>query len=244
MAKELSVIIPTYNERANISILIERLSVTLKKIDFEIIVVDDDSEDKTWEEVEKFQMRDSRVRVLRRIGRKGLSSAVIEGVLLSNAKFITVIDGDLQHDENILPQMFEIAQQGADVVVGSRYLTDGSGGVGNWNKRRIFISRMATWLIRLTTRQNLSDPLSGFFLMRKQVFLDCIKQLFGQGFKILLDVLSNYEPGVLKVKEFPYTFKARQFGESKLSITVIIQLLKFFCFKTFSSRHHKGELGG
>jgi len=230
MMKKLSIIIPTYNERDNVPILAQKISHVLAGIDYEIIVVDDDSADKTWEVVEELHHRDKRISGIRRIGRKGLSSAVIEGVVGSDAQFVAVIDADLQHDEILLALMLKAGEAGADVVIGSRYLT--TEGAGDWDKKRLLMSRMATWVTLKIVRHKLSDPLSGFFLMRRRVFVDCIPKLVGQGFKILLDVLSNYRSGSIVIKELPYTFKVRQHGKSKMSAATVVELFKFFLIKS------------
>ena len=229
--KTLSIIVPTYNERENILVLVDRINRVLPGIDFEIVIVDDNSPDKTWEEGERIHLLDPRVRVLRRVGRKGLSSAVIEGALSSQTQFIAVMDGDLQHDETILAAMLETAKQGADLVIGSRYLKEA--GVGDWEKKRTLLSQWGTKLTLKLIGHKVSDPLSGFFLMRKQLFSDCAEKLVGQGFKILLDVLSNFPPGTITIKEVPFVFRRRSYGESKLSPSTIKYFVEFLFIKTF-----------
>ncbi len=221
----LSVIVPTWNEKENVPILMDRLMKVLEGISAEIIVVDDNSRDRTWEVVEHLHEKYFNVRGIRRIGRSGLASAVIEGVLASHAEFVAVIDADLQHDETRLPPMLRLAQEGADVVVGSRYLNES--GTGDWAKERIAMSRLATILSSKISRHKISDPMSGFFLIRRKIFCECVEKLEGRGFKILLDILTHYSPEQINIKEISYVFNPRHSGESKLSSTVIVQFLEF-----------------
>lgn len=220
----LSVIIPCYNERPNVRPLIERLALALHGLAWEAIFVDDDSPDGTAGEVRSLARGDPRIRCLRRIGRRGLSSAVIEGALASSAEFIAVIDGDLQHDETLIPSMIGLLEQGtADLVVGSRYIEGGTpeglGGAG-----RHHLSRFGVQLAGLILRQPLSDPMSGFFALRRETFEALAPLLSGSGFKILLDLLLA-APHPLRVRELPYRFRPRHAGESKLDALVLIQFL-------------------
>ncbi len=227
----LSVIIPTCNERGNIGILLGLLENMLQKVDYEIIVVDDSS-DGTHLEVEKFQKQNSKIQLLHRCGKKGLSSAVIDGVFSTSAKFIAVMDADLQHDENLLTQMLSVAKEGFDVVVGSRFLnSETSHQIG---MVRLKLTSLATQMAKMLFDHDISDPLSGFFLMKRNVFVDRINKLDGRGFKILLDVLSVYSKEEIRIKEIPYTFKTRQRGNSKLTLSVISQFLSFFLKRIFN----------
>jgi dolichol-phosphate mannosyltransferase len=171
VAPELAVIVPSYNERDNIGLLYEKVSTALAGTPFEFIVVDDNSPDGTSEVVRDMAQRHPNVRGIHRIGRRGLSSAVVEGILASAAPYFAVIDADLQHDERILPQMLEKAKAGDHIVVGTRYGGDGSVGEGLSSTREAG-SRLATKLSGLITGKALSDPMSGFFLMRRSVFDD------------------------------------------------------------------------
>ena len=128
---ELSVVIPTFNERGNLSELIRHITAALEGIRWEVIVVDDDSPDGTAAEARRMYRSDARVRCIQRVNRRGLSSACIEGMLASSARFLAVMDGDLQHDPTILRRMYDaLAADEADLVIGSRYA--GGGGVGQW----------------------------------------------------------------------------------------------------------------
>jgi dolichol-phosphate mannosyltransferase len=152
------VVIPTFNERDNIELLVQKLEQALEDHSWEAVFVDDDSPDGTAAAVRAIARRDSRIRCIQRVGRRGLSSAVIEGMLSSSADYFAVLDGDLQHDETLLPDMVGILQQdpNVDVVVGSRYVR--GGGFGDWNSNRVAISRFATQLSRRITKVDLTDP--------------------------------------------------------------------------------------
>jgi dolichol-phosphate mannosyltransferase len=210
----LSIIVPTFNEQRNIQVLVDRLEAVLKGRAWEVIFVDDDSTDETAECARGIARANPHVRCIRRIGRRGLSSACIEGLLSSSAPYQAVMDGDLQHDERILPAMLDRLERGdVDIVVGSRYV-DG-GGVGDWDSLRARISRFATRLSRLVLRADLADPMSGFFMLRREVFAARVRNLSGIGFKILLDIFASSKER-LRFVEMPYEFRNRKAGESKL----------------------------
>ncbi|HUB11753.1 MAG TPA: glycosyltransferase family 2 protein [Acetobacteraceae bacterium] len=218
----LSVVIPSYNERPNVAPMIARLEAALAGIAWEAIYVDDDSPDGTGAEVRRIAQTDRRVRCLRRIGRRGLASAVIEGGLASSAPFVAVIDADLQHDETRLPVMLTALQSGAcDLAVASRYVAGGDS-EGLSNRWRHVLSgggiRLAQWF--LPTR--LSDPMSGFFMLPRPLFEELAHHLTGQGFKILLDLVLS-APAPLRVLEVPAHFRARMEGKSKLDVLVLTQ---------------------
>jgi len=218
-ACEIAVIAPTFNERDNVAELIRLLDTALAGRAWEIVFVDDDSTDGTPEELLAAARADNRVRILRRIGRRGLSTAVVEGVLSTSAPIVAVMDADLQHDERVLPDMIARLEQGdCDIVVGSRYVE--GGGVGDWSAQRLSFSRFATQLSRLVVKADLSDPMSGFFLIRREAFDGAVRRLSGQGFKILLDLMAS-APAPLRVAETPYTFRNRVHGESKLDSAVL-----------------------
>lgn len=218
---ELAVVIPTLNEHRNIAPLVARLRAALRALAWEIIFVDDDSTDGTIHEIESICWQDPRFRCIRRIGRRGLSSAVVEGIQSTFAPFVAVMDADLQHDETILVSMFaELQQDRGDLVVGSRYMQDG--GIGAWDSKRAQISRFATRLSRILLKgRTLSDPMSGFFMMRRAIFDATVRDLSVQGYKILLDIVAS-SPQTLRVRELPYVFGIRKEGSSKLDSSVII----------------------
>lgn len=230
VAPQLAVIVPSYNERDNIGLLYEKVTAALGSIPFEFIVVDDNSPDGTSEVVREMARQHQNVRGIHRLGRRGLSSAVVEGILASAAPYFAVIDADLQHDERILPQMLERALAGDHIVVGTRYGGEGSVGEG-LSKAREAGSRFATRLSSLVTGKSLSDPMSGFFLMRRDVFDDVAPALSDDGFKILLDIIVSAGRArarhgkELRIGEVPYTFRPRHAGESKMSSLVVVQFL-------------------
>ena len=217
---ELALIIPTYNESENIAPLMEKLAAALAGLDWEVIFVDDNSPDRTWSVVAALAAGNPRVRGMRRVGRRGLSSACIEGMLAASAPVLAVMDADLQHDERILPAMYrKIRDEGCEVVVGTRYAA--GGGIGEWGAGRAWMSRFATRLGNILLGKNpTSDPMSGFFMLRREVFEEAVENLSGEGFKILLDLLATVRRP-LKIGEVPFTFRLREHGESKLSLGVL-----------------------
>lgn len=220
---ELSVIVPTFNERDNVTVLYRRLEATLVNIAWEVVFVDDNSPDGTSDVVRALAQQDSRVRCIRRIGRRGLSGACIEGILASSAPYAAVIDADLQHDETQLPKMLLLlASDKADLVVGSRYI-EGYKSEG-FNKQRAGASALATEVARKMLRVEIADPMSGFFMVRRDRFEQVAPKLSVHGFKILLDLVASAQ-GNLRAVEIPYTFGARQHGESKLDSMVALDFL-------------------
>jgi dolichol-phosphate mannosyltransferase len=221
---ELCVVVPTFNEAGNVAVLVERLAQVLLGIDWEIVFVDDDSPDGTSERVRSLGRSDARVRCIRRIGRRGLSSASIEGILSTSAAFIAVMDGDLQHDESLLPSMLDRLRDGTtDLVVASRYIDAGdAGGLSSESRRRL--SRAGAGLARRLIKVAISDPVSGFFMMRRAVADSVVARLSGVGTKILIDILAS-SPHPLSVVELPYRFRARHSGESKLDPLTALEYL-------------------
>ncbi len=217
-APELSIVVPTLNERDNIVPLIREIDSVLDGVDWEIVFVDDDSRDGTADLVREIGRGDPRVRCVQRLGRRGLSTACIEGLLASSAPYVAVTDADMQHDERLLPSMLAaLKSEPYDLVIGSRYVAGGSS--FEWNKRRAQISGLATRLSRLICKADIADPMSGFFMMRRDTFEAAMRRLSGQGFKILLDLLAS-SPTPVRFKELPYEFRPRQHGESKLDSMV------------------------
>lgn len=216
---ELAIVIPTFREVDNIEPLLALLERALAGIAYEVVFVDDDSPDATATKIRQIGRADPRVRCVLRIGRRGLSSAVVEGVLAANADFIAVMDADLQHDETLLPKMLAaVKSQRADVVIASRYV-DG-GGIGQWSGSRAWMSRLATRLSGLVLRQPVRDPMSGFFMTRQALFEQAVPHLSREGYKILLDFLAS-SPRALRCLEVPYVFRARVHGQSKLDSLVL-----------------------
>jgi dolichol-phosphate mannosyltransferase len=228
----LTVVVPCYNERPNVAPLIARLDATLYGINWEVVFVDDNSPDGTTAEVRRIAQTDPRVRCIRRIGRRGLSSAVIEGALSSSAQFVAVIDGDLQHDETRLPDMLAALQSGNyDLAVGSRHLAGGDDS-GLANRWRHALSDGGIRLAQMFLPIRLSDPLSGFFMLPRPLFEQLAANLTGQGFKILLD-LALSSPAPLRVIEVPCVFHERVAGQSKLDALVLMQFAGLLLDKVF-----------
>src|SRR3954453_7280171 len=222
-APELSVVVPTFNERDNVTVLYRRLEAVLAGIAWEVVFVDDNSPDGTWDVVRALAQRDSRVRCVRRIGRRGLSGACIEGILASSAPYAAVIDADLQHDETQLPKMLSLLASGqAAPGLASRYI-EGYKSEG-FNKQRAGASALATELARKALRVEIADPMSGFFMVRRDRFGQLGPKLSVHGFKILLDLVASAN-GSLRAIEIPYTFGERQHGESKLDSMVALDFL-------------------
>ena len=218
---KLSVISPTFNEAENVSALIDILTTILQGLDYEIVISDDDSPDRTWAVVEGIGRHDSRVRLLRRTTNRGLSASVIDGFTYATGEAIACIDADLQHDATLLPVMLKELTNGADLVVGSRYVAGGS--TGEWSRLRYFESWIATKLAQCVSGVRLCDPMSGYFMMRRADFMRVRDRLDGRGFKILLEIATHLKPS--KVAEVPYTFGPRVAGESKLSGKIVYAYL-------------------
>jgi dolichol-phosphate mannosyltransferase len=226
---QLSVVVPTFNERDNISLLVDRLRVALSEIDWEVVFVDDDSPDGTADRVRAIAQKDPRVRCIQRIGRRGLSTACIEGILSSSAPYVAIMDADLQHDEQILPQMLDLLRQKrGDLVVGSRYVAGGS--IGSWDSKRAKISAFANWLSQVICKVEIADPMSGFFMLKRPVFDAAARKMSGQGFKILLDLIAS-SPQKIEVREIAYKFGKRHFGESKLDTLVAWEFMMLIADK-------------
>ena len=225
-------IVPSFNERPNVAPMIARLDAALAGIAWEAIYVDDNSPDGTAQEVRRIAAEDSRVRCIRRIGRRGLASAVIEGALSSSADYIAVIDGDLQHDETRIPAMLAALRSGTyDLAVASRHVAGGDN-AGLSSRFRHVLSDGGIRLAQAFLPVRLTDPMSGFFLLPRPLFEDLARGLNGQGFKILLDlVLSSQAP--LRVLEIPARFSERVAGESKLDALVMVQFGGLLLDKVF-----------
>jgi dolichol-phosphate mannosyltransferase len=218
---ELAIIVPTFNEAGNVALLVEAVGKVLGPLSWEMIFVDDDSLDGTAARVFALNRTHPNIRCIRRLGRRGLSSAVVEGCLATAAPLIAVMDADFQHDEALLPRMVAEFQAGrCDIVVGSRYVE--GGGIGDWSANRQRMSRLAGRLSRLIIDTELSDPMSGFFMIRREAFEASLRSLSRQGYKILLDILAS-APKPLAVTELPYRFRERQRGESKVDSMILIE---------------------
>jgi dolichol-phosphate mannosyltransferase len=219
----LSVVIPTFNEAQNVREMISRLDVALKGIAWEAIFVDDNSPDGTAAEAKALSAVDDRVRCIKRLGRRGLASACVEGIMSSAATYVVVIDADLQHDERILPRMLSLlTNDSADLVIGSRYIPGGSADA--FASSRASFSKLANKIAQMLLGVSVSDPMSGFFMMRRDRFEQVAGELSSIGFKILLDVMVTAR-GQLRVVEVPYEFRARLHGESKFDAQIGLEFL-------------------
>jgi dolichol-phosphate mannosyltransferase len=219
----IAVVLPTFNERENIPAVINRLSTALGELNWELIFVDDDSPDGTADVVRRYAALDPRIRLIQRVGRRGLSSACVEGMMATAANYIAVMDADLQHDETILPEMLQkLRCEDLDLVVATRSAEGGS--MGEFAPRRVLLSRIGRMVSRTVCRCELTDPMSGFFLLRRSFLLEVVRGLHDGGFKILVDMLATCKRPV-RVGEVGYTFRNRLFGESKLDVSVGLEYL-------------------
>ncbi|MBP1911481.1 glycosyltransferase [Thermococcus stetteri] len=218
---KISVIIPTYNERENLPEIVERLSRALQGYEYEIVVVDDDSPDRTWELAQKLGEKYP-IKVIRRTKERGLSSAVIRGFQEASGDIFVVMDADLQHPPEKVPELIEAIKNGADIAIASRYVPGGA--VKNWYWYRRLISKGAIMIgrVALPKIRNVRDPVSGFFALRREVVEGV--ELNPVGFKILMEILVKGRYN--KVQEVPFTFGLRKAGESKLGSRTIINYLR------------------
>lgn len=226
---DLAVVIPTFNEVENVLPLLERLEEALASLQWEAIFVDDDSPDHTASLVSELGRSDRRIRVIRRIGRQGLASACVEGMLATSAPYIAVMDADLQHDESILLTMYErIKSEQLDLVIGSRNIE--GGGMGEMARPRAALSGLGSRLSRAVSKCELSDPMSGFFIVNRKFLEEVIYRLSATGFKILVDLVASAQRPV-RFAEVPYRFRNRQRGVSKLDMNVGLEYLQLLLDK-------------
>lgn len=219
----LSVVIPTYEEAENLLPLLRKLENALSGIDWEVIFADDNSPDGTHSLAKKLSLGNRRIRCLRRVGRRGLAGACIDGILSSSAPFVAVMDGDMQHDETVLVRMLRRLQDDeGDIVIGTRYSSGGSAAA--FSMHRGFLSRTANTLTQKLLGVGISDPMSGFFMVRREAFENFAPQLSHEGFKILLDLLATAK-SELQIVEEPYEFRSRQTGESKFGLRTGLEFL-------------------
>lgn len=224
MTIRLGIVLPTYNERANLRGMVARLDAALTGVSWEVIVVDDNSPDGTADEARAIAQDDGRVRVIQRIGRRGLSSAAIEGMCATAAPVVAVMDADHQHDPALLVPMLAAIEGGEhDLAYASRFAEGAS--TEAWGRPdRVKASNLANRIANHVTGVELSDPMSGYFMLRTEVLRADAHRLSGVGFKILLDILATVE-APLRIKEVPMHFAARAGGESKLDRTVVFEFL-------------------
>jgi dolichol-phosphate mannosyltransferase len=227
---ELTVVVPAFRERENIPSLLGTLDRALAGLDWETIIVVDDALDGTEDLVRNRAQENRRVRCLHRIGRRGLASACIEGMLASSAPYIAVMDADLQHDETLLPSLLaEAKNETADLVVASRYMEGGS--TGDLAAERVRVSRLASAMSRVLCK-GLTDPMSGFFVVRRTFLERVVRKLYGRGFKILLDLIAAAR-GEVRIRELPYRMRSRERGESKLGARVVAEFFMLILYHLF-----------
>lgn len=231
---KLSLIIPTYNERDNLPILLERVHKAIDGVNYEVIIVDDDSPDGTWIVAERFSRKFSNIKVVRRFRKMGLTSAFLKGLDNAEGAFIGLMDADLQHPAELLHKMLDTVRAGADVAIASRYVHGGR--VERLPLHRKVISRGATALAHLLFPKikAVKDPMSGFFIFKREV-IDGV-ELSARSFKILLEILTkgNYN----RVAEIPYTFKSRKHGKSKLGSKELWNYLKHLYRLAIDTKEH------
>ncbi|HEY6256731.1 MAG TPA: glycosyltransferase family 2 protein [Xanthobacteraceae bacterium] len=233
-APELTIVVPTFNERENIPRLVDTLQAALPGVAWELIFVDDNSPDGTSEIAKRIAAADSRIRCMRRVGRRGLAGACLEGILASQAQYVAVMDGDLQHDETLLlPMLQQLRRDTANLVIATRY-ADGASAAA-LSSQRAFGSRLATRLAHHLLKLDLSDPMSGFFMLRRELVEKIAPRLSTQGFKILLDIAVT-AGDALRITELPYTFRQRLYGESKLDAGVMLEYLGLLLAKATDDR--------
>jgi len=233
MTLDLAIILPTLNERGNLGPLVERIDRAIGTAAvWEVIIVDDNSKDGTADEARALALADPRVRVIQRIGRRGLASAAIEGFCATAAPYVAVMDADHQHDPALLPGMLAALKAGeAEICVASRFAEGAS--TAEWAApEREKLSTYANALARKITGVELSDPMSGYFMLPAVTARALVPRLSGIGFKILLDLLATTEVP-MRVKEFPLNFAARREGESKLDRAILFDFLAGLYDKTF-----------
>src|SRR5262245_21012195 len=227
---ELAIVVPTFNERENVEPLLDLLRQVLSGITYEVIFVDDDSTDGTAKTVRTLALSAPYVRVLQRIGRRGLSSACLEGMMATPAPYIAVMDADLQHDERILPAMLsKLKAERLDLVVATRNAAEGS--MGEFSQGRVRLSNLGRRLSHFVSKTDLSDPMSGFFVLDRKFLEEVVHSSSGIGFKILLDLVTSAQRPV-RFAEVSYTFRKRVHGASKLDLLVGIEYLLLLLDKT------------
>jgi dolichol-phosphate mannosyltransferase len=223
MGDKLGLVIPTLNEEANIGTLLDRVRLNLSglPIDYELLVVDDNSTDGTGAVVQEYSRSDPRIRLLVRVGSRGLAGAVIYGWNHTDANLLGVIDADLQHPPALLPALIAAIQEGQDIAIASRY-SDGNGTPG-WNPLRRVVSQLGTWTTMPLQKASIRvrDPLSGFFVMRSTVITGV--HLQPEGFKLLLEILVR--GNIRSAAEIPYHFGLRHGGKSKANLRVGLDYL-------------------
>ena len=222
----ISIVIPTFNEIRNISEIINQLLILDFSSDLEIIIVDDNSSDGTADKVRQLVHNDKRIRLINRVGRSGLSSAIKEGCLCASGELVVVMDADGQHDPSYIRKALKFIESSkVDIVVGSRFTTGSR--IRGLSKSRERGSSLANSLARLSLYgyySYLSDYMSGFLVFNRKVCIEFIEKIDVNGFKFFYELLA-VSKGKLKVDEIPILFKERLYGSSKLDLPVVWDFL-------------------
>ena len=213
---QVSIIVPTYNEKDNIKPLVERIARALRDREYEIVIIDDNSPDGTAQLAADLGQTYP-VRVIKRRGKFGLGSAIIEGFKNSAGEIMGVIDADLQHPPEVIPELVTTIENGADIAIASRHVP--GAGVENWTAFRRAVSKGAIFLARPLTK--VKDPMSGYFFIERRVIEK--GEFTATGYKLLLEILAKGK--YHQVKEVPYVFRSRQAGKSKLGLTEYLRYL-------------------
>ncbi|MCS7385825.1 MAG: polyprenol monophosphomannose synthase [archaeon GB-1867-005] len=219
---EISIIIPTYNERENLPQLIQRIETAMNNQDHEIIIVDDNSPDGTGQLAEQLAKQYGNIKVIHRFAKMGLATAILTGIKHAEGDIIAVMDADLQHPPELLPKLHQAMLKGNDIAIASRYTKGGK--IEGWSLKRKIISKGAIALAHLFLPQTrkIKDPMSGYFTLKKELLQGI--ELNPTGYKILLEIVAKTKPK--KIAEIPYTFKPRTKGKSKLSMKEIAHYIK------------------
>lgn len=226
---ELTVVVPVFNERANVATLVARLAAALEPMPYEVVFVDDASPDGTAEAVRAAARGDPRCRLICRSGQRGLAGAALLGMLSAHAPLVAVMDGDLQHDETLLPRMKAALDAGdADLAVATRYAAGGSG--ETLPGPRHALSALGGALVQRLFSIKLSDPMSGFFMARRALIERVAPSISPDGFKILADLVIT-APRDAKIVELPYRFGERAHGESKLDLRIALEFAALLASK-------------
>jgi len=227
-----SLVVPTFNEALNIIPFLEGAHAALTNYSHEVIVVDDNSPDRTWEKASQYSVDHKWVRVIRRQKNRGLSPSVLEGFRHARGNILAVMDADLSHDEKILPNLIEAVVGGAEMAIGSRRIK--GGGADNWPWHRRLLSNGATLLAKSLLSMELSDPMSGYFAIPKKLYENVHARLRPRGYKILLELYLKARPS--KITEVPFIFRDRTQGQSKLTLGVIFQYIEMLIRSRFGKR--------
>jgi len=222
----LSLVVPTYNEHENVAGMVEQLCGALGPIlqeNYEIIIVDDDSPDRTWELAETIAATNPHLKVIRRTSERGLATAVVAGWRAAEGEYLGVIDGDLQHPPEVLGKLVEAMNEGAEIAIASRHVE--GGGISKWSMARRMVSRTAQMIGMMLlpgAASRVSDPMSGYFLLRSSLIENVT--LHPIGYKILLEVLARAKP--TRIREVGYVFREREKGGSKATFGIFLQYLQ------------------